>query len=224
MFFGLFVFFVCYCCVSFQNWCMKRRSQSIYLQLLTDKHAPEHYRYSVALSLSGCQSGVWETFVVLKEGSVKSDCGLWEKIWWKRQFHLWLASSDRHPVVLCPLPPQSDWQRVPVWRVLPCFPLSEGFSHEPGGKVLRVVTSRRHLWIRFIPAAAQQRNRSLIIVTFIEVVGMKRRMKPVQSQHRPSPPKLKHGSHDRSPCTYTLFYYIYFSMFKFIFKSYIFVF
>lgn len=30
---------------SFQNWCMKRRSQSIYLQLLTDKHAPEHYRY-----------------------------------------------------------------------------------------------------------------------------------------------------------------------------------
>uniref|UniRef100_A0A3B3SXI2 Endothelin converting enzyme like 1 n=1 Tax=Paramormyrops kingsleyae TaxID=1676925 RepID=A0A3B3SXI2_9TELE len=27
-----------------QNWCMKRRSQSIYLQLLTDKHAPEHYR------------------------------------------------------------------------------------------------------------------------------------------------------------------------------------
>ncbi|KAK3531626.1 hypothetical protein QTP70_025811, partial [Hemibagrus guttatus] len=26
-----------------QNWCMKRRSQSIYLQLLTDKHAPEHY-------------------------------------------------------------------------------------------------------------------------------------------------------------------------------------
>ncbi|KAJ8410672.1 hypothetical protein AAFF_G00186290 [Aldrovandia affinis] len=27
-----------------QNWCMKRRYQSIYLQLLTDKHAPEHYR------------------------------------------------------------------------------------------------------------------------------------------------------------------------------------
>ncbi|XP_039987146.1 endothelin-converting enzyme-like 1 [Xiphias gladius] len=27
-----------------QNWCMKRRSQSIYLQMLTDKHAPEHYR------------------------------------------------------------------------------------------------------------------------------------------------------------------------------------
>ncbi|KAM8903958.1 endothelin-converting enzyme-like 1 isoform 1-T2 [Spinachia spinachia] len=27
-----------------QNWCMKRRSQSIYMQLLTDKHAPEHYR------------------------------------------------------------------------------------------------------------------------------------------------------------------------------------
>lgn len=25
---------------------MKRRSQSIYLQLLTDKHAPEHYRYT----------------------------------------------------------------------------------------------------------------------------------------------------------------------------------
>ncbi|KAG2462801.1 endothelin-converting enzyme-like 1 isoform X1 [Polypterus senegalus] len=27
-----------------QNWCMKRRTQSIYLQLLTDKHAPEHCR------------------------------------------------------------------------------------------------------------------------------------------------------------------------------------
>lgn len=32
--------------LSLQNWCMKRRSQSIYLQLLTDKHAPEHYRYT----------------------------------------------------------------------------------------------------------------------------------------------------------------------------------
>ncbi|TRY93030.1 hypothetical protein DNTS_009489 [Danionella cerebrum] len=30
--------------LSYHNWCMKRRSQSIYLQLLTDKHAPEHYR------------------------------------------------------------------------------------------------------------------------------------------------------------------------------------
>ncbi|CDQ80736.1 unnamed protein product [Oncorhynchus mykiss] len=30
--------------LSYFNWCMKRRSQSIYLQLLTDKHAPEHYR------------------------------------------------------------------------------------------------------------------------------------------------------------------------------------
>lgn len=29
-----------------QNWCIKRRSQSIYLQVLTDKHAPEHYRYA----------------------------------------------------------------------------------------------------------------------------------------------------------------------------------
>ncbi|XP_055502179.1 endothelin-converting enzyme-like 1 [Leucoraja erinacea] len=27
-----------------QNWCIKRRSPSIYLQLLTDKHAPEQYR------------------------------------------------------------------------------------------------------------------------------------------------------------------------------------
>uniref|UniRef100_A0A8C2GBZ7 Endothelin converting enzyme-like 1 n=1 Tax=Cyprinus carpio TaxID=7962 RepID=A0A8C2GBZ7_CYPCA len=33
-----------------QNWCMKRRSQSIYLQLLTDKHAPEHYRYNTQAS------------------------------------------------------------------------------------------------------------------------------------------------------------------------------
>lgn len=27
-----------------QNWCIKRRSRSIYLQVLMDKHAPEHYR------------------------------------------------------------------------------------------------------------------------------------------------------------------------------------
>ncbi|XP_067452863.1 endothelin-converting enzyme-like 1 [Thunnus thynnus] len=27
-----------------QNWCMNRRSQSLYLHLLNDKHAPEHYR------------------------------------------------------------------------------------------------------------------------------------------------------------------------------------
>ncbi|CAM9840085.1 unnamed protein product [Lampetra planeri] len=27
-----------------QNWCMKRRPQSLYLQLLTDKHSPENYR------------------------------------------------------------------------------------------------------------------------------------------------------------------------------------
>uniref|UniRef100_A0A671L1Z2 Endothelin-converting enzyme-like 1 n=1 Tax=Sinocyclocheilus anshuiensis TaxID=1608454 RepID=A0A671L1Z2_9TELE len=33
-----------------QNWCMKRRSQSIYLQLLTDKHAPEHYRVMGSVS------------------------------------------------------------------------------------------------------------------------------------------------------------------------------
>lgn len=33
-----------------QNWCIKRRSQSIYLQVLTDKHAPEHYRYAHLLT------------------------------------------------------------------------------------------------------------------------------------------------------------------------------
>lgn len=36
--------------VGAQNWCIKRRSQSIYLQVLTDKHAPEHYRYAWASS------------------------------------------------------------------------------------------------------------------------------------------------------------------------------
>ncbi|KAH0624262.1 hypothetical protein JD844_007925 [Phrynosoma platyrhinos] len=30
--------------LAYYNWCIKRRSQSIYLQVLTDKHAPEHYR------------------------------------------------------------------------------------------------------------------------------------------------------------------------------------
>ncbi|XP_061490511.1 endothelin-converting enzyme-like 1 isoform X2 [Rhineura floridana] len=33
-----------------QNWCIKRRSQSIYLQVLTDKHAPEHYRVLGSIS------------------------------------------------------------------------------------------------------------------------------------------------------------------------------
>ncbi|KAM4693617.1 endothelin-converting enzyme-like 1 [Discoglossus pictus] len=33
-----------------QNWCIKRRSQSIYLQVLTDKHAPEHYRVMGSVS------------------------------------------------------------------------------------------------------------------------------------------------------------------------------
>uniref|UniRef100_A0A8C2G9U5 Endothelin converting enzyme-like 1 n=1 Tax=Cyprinus carpio TaxID=7962 RepID=A0A8C2G9U5_CYPCA len=37
-----------------QNWCMKRRSQSIYLQLLTDKHAPEHYRPVYCISIHKC--------------------------------------------------------------------------------------------------------------------------------------------------------------------------
>lgn len=36
-----------------QNWCIKRRSQSIYLQVLTDKHAPEHYRYRPAPKWGG---------------------------------------------------------------------------------------------------------------------------------------------------------------------------
>lgn len=40
-----------------QNWCIKRRSQSIYLQVLTDKHAPEHYRYWVLPKWGGL--GAW---------------------------------------------------------------------------------------------------------------------------------------------------------------------
>lgn len=88
---------------------MKRRSQSIYLQLLTDKHAPEHYRYS---------AHTWKQ-------RVKSSCYC--------VFFRFITS------VTCFLS-QSDRQRVAVWRVRPCFPLSEGFSHEPGGQMLRVVT------------------------------------------------------------------------------------
>uniref|UniRef100_A0A8B9Y006 Endothelin converting enzyme like 1 n=1 Tax=Bos mutus grunniens TaxID=30521 RepID=A0A8B9Y006_BOSMU len=37
------LFFIAFAQVG-RNWCIKRRSQSIYLQVLTDKHAPEHYR------------------------------------------------------------------------------------------------------------------------------------------------------------------------------------
>lgn len=40
-----------------QNWCIKRRSQSIYLQVLTDKHAPEHYRYARPPSRPVCMGG-----------------------------------------------------------------------------------------------------------------------------------------------------------------------
>uniref|UniRef100_A0A803XXD3 Endothelin converting enzyme like 1 n=1 Tax=Meleagris gallopavo TaxID=9103 RepID=A0A803XXD3_MELGA len=36
------------------NWCIKRRSQSIYLQVLTDKHAPEHYRAGRGPGGTGC--------------------------------------------------------------------------------------------------------------------------------------------------------------------------
>nr|XP_009680523.1 PREDICTED: endothelin-converting enzyme-like 1 [Struthio camelus australis] len=39
-----------------QNWCIKRRSQSIYLQVLTDKHAPEHYRYLAPKRGTACAS------------------------------------------------------------------------------------------------------------------------------------------------------------------------
>lgn len=44
-----------------QNWCIKRRSQSIYLQVLTDKHAPEHYRYTCLLAWPRpLQTSGWE--------------------------------------------------------------------------------------------------------------------------------------------------------------------
>lgn len=45
-----------------QNWCIKRRSQSIYLQVLTDKHAPEHYRYAAGphpFLVSGMEAGTY---------------------------------------------------------------------------------------------------------------------------------------------------------------------
>lgn len=43
--------------------------------------------------------------------------------------------------LFCFLALQSDWQCVPVRWVFPCFPLSKGFSYEPWGKMLRMVTS-----------------------------------------------------------------------------------
>ncbi len=51
-----------------------------------------------------------------------------------------LISTWQSNVLVSP-PLQSDRQRVPVWRVCPCFPLSEGFPHEPCGEVLCMVTS-----------------------------------------------------------------------------------
>uniref|UniRef100_A0A8C2NCV9 Endothelin converting enzyme like 1 n=1 Tax=Capra hircus TaxID=9925 RepID=A0A8C2NCV9_CAPHI len=66
-----------------QNWCIKRRSQSIYLQVLTDKHAPEHYR-SAPLA-------AWASSLLVSVGreargrGAKSGTVGWERtagVWW----------------------------------------------------------------------------------------------------------------------------------------------
>lgn len=52
-----------------QNWCIKRRSQSIYLQVLTDKHAPEHYRYACLPACAPSPPCVWGGIRLEGEGA-----------------------------------------------------------------------------------------------------------------------------------------------------------
>lgn len=97
-----------------QNWCIKRRSQSIYLQVLTDKHAPEHYRYA----------------------HLPAPAPLSPRVWVGRDS--WVAVGP----TLCgsPLPLQGAGQRVPVRGVWPGFPLPQRLTHEPCPQVLCVVS------------------------------------------------------------------------------------
>lgn len=49
---------------------MKRRSQSIYLQLLTDKHAPEHYRYCETHLDAGVVQGLIQQAATHSSGAI----------------------------------------------------------------------------------------------------------------------------------------------------------
>lgn len=124
---------------SLQNWCIKRRSQSIYLQVLTDKHAPEHYRYGpVPLPLPGCVALGWpggcqpppqpcsawchQLPLPTPEVAASGPCsGLW-------------------PPDPPPFPPQGPGQRLAVRGVRPRLSLPQGLAHEPGAQVLGVVS------------------------------------------------------------------------------------
>lgn len=97
-----------------QNWCIKRRSQSIYLQVLTDKHAPEHYRYAHLPALASLSPCVWvgrDSWVVVGPTLCGSLLSL-----------------------------QGTGQRVPVRGVWPGFPLPQRLTHEPCPQVLCVVS------------------------------------------------------------------------------------
>ena len=104
-----------------QNWCIKRRSQSIYLQVLTDKHAPEHYRWACLPGPHPLVSGVGAGGD--GEGQLGGS-GRW----------------NPHLLGLSSCLPQGAGQRVPVRGVWPGLPLPQGLTHEPCPQVLCVVS------------------------------------------------------------------------------------
>lgn len=115
-----------------QNWCMKRRSQSIYLQLLTDKHAPEHYRYThartrVTFNMLMCYAGVCNVSLRRVIGSVSQ----FEEF--GRVFHC-PRGSPMHPVNKCAV-----W-----WPLTPGPSLRPPFIH-PVLTPLKVYSARKVL-------------------------------------------------------------------------------
>lgn len=89
----------------------------MYLQVLTDKHAPEHYRWAC---VSGPHSPV---SVVGAGGDGRGQLGNMEP-------------TPAGSLLL----PQGAGQRVPVRRVWPGLPLPQGLTHEPCPQVLCVVS------------------------------------------------------------------------------------
>lgn len=102
-----------------QNWCIKRRSQSIYLQVLTDKHAPEHYRCAHLPAWVSPPPCVW----------VGACVGGKAQLGYAGTHTLWSL-----------FPPQGSGQCVPVRGVWSGFPLPQRLAHEPCPQVFCVVS------------------------------------------------------------------------------------
>lgn len=76
-----------------QNWCIKRRSQSIYLQVLTDKHAPEHYRYWVLPKWGGL-GAQWVPAFPTDTSAVQSGMST---LWSADASRIWVISLGQGP-------------------------------------------------------------------------------------------------------------------------------